>query len=326
VSDPLNSEGFHLNTPNTHTAPANADSKAMRGVLSPVLTPFHADLSVHKELLAAQCHWLLKCNVGLAVFGTNSEGNSLSVGERSDLVQYLVAQGVDPRRMMPGTGGCALPDVVSLTQACLRAGVQDVLVLPPFYYKGVSDEGLFSFFSELIERVGDKNLRVYLYHIPPVSQIGFSMDLIEKLINRYGSVIAGAKDSGGQWANTAAMIERFSHRGFSVFAGSENFLMRTLRAGGAGCISATANVNPAAISSLCSNWMATDADAQQHRLDVVRALFAAFPMIPAMKAAVAQVTGKSDWKRVRPPLISLDPTQELALLNSMKEAGFEMKI
>jgi 4-hydroxy-tetrahydrodipicolinate synthase len=140
-----------------------------------------------------------------------------------------------------------------------------------------------------------------------------------------GPVIAGAKDSGGQWSNTAAMIERFSHRGFSVFAGSENFLMRTLRAGGAGCISATANVNPAAISSLCSNWTATDADAQQHRLDVVRALFAAFPMIPAMKAAVAQVTGESDWKRVRPPLVSLDATQELALLNSMKEAGFEMK-
>jgi len=315
-----------LNTPNTHTAPDKVASHAMRGVLSPVLTPFHADLSVHKELLAAQCHWLLKCNVGLAVFGTNSEGNSLSVGERSDLVQYLVAQGIAPRRMMPGTGGCALPDVVSLTKACLSAGVQDVLVLPPFYYKGVSDEGLFSFFSEVIERVGDSNLRVYLYHIPPVSQIGFSMGLIEKLLNRYGSVIAGAKDSGGQWSNTAAMIERFSHRGFSVFAGSENFLMQTMRAGGVGCISATANVNPAAISSLCSNWMAPDADAQQQRLDVVRALFAAFPMIPAMKSAVAQVTGESDWKRVRPPLISLDQTQELALQSSMKEAGFEMKI
>lgn len=315
-----------MNAQNTHTDPTQVSSKAMKGVLSPVLTPFHADLSVHKELLAAQCHWLLKCQVGLAVFGTNSEGNSLSVGERADLVQYLVAQGIDPQRMMPGTGGCAFPDVVSLTQACLKAGVQDVLVLPPFYYKGVSDDGLFSFFSEVIERVGDSNLRVYLYHIPPVSQIGFSMDLIEKLINRYGSVIAGAKDSGGQWSNTAAMIERFSHRGFSVFAGSENFLMRTLRAGGAGCISATANVNPTAISSLCSKWTAADADAQQQRLDVVRALFAAFPMIPAMKSAVAQAIGDNDWKRVRPPLVSLDPGQELALQNSMKAAGFEMKM
>ncbi|MEY4124453.1 MAG: hypothetical protein RL770_1034 [Pseudomonadota bacterium] len=141
-----------MTTTTTQASGTAASSLAMKGVLSPVLTPFRPDLSVHKELLTAQCQWLLNCNVGLAVFGTNSEGNSLSFGERADLVQYLVAQGIDPHRMMPGTGGCALPDVVSLTQSCLRAGVKDVLVLPPFYYKGVSDEGLYAFFSELIER------------------------------------------------------------------------------------------------------------------------------------------------------------------------------
>jgi 4-hydroxy-tetrahydrodipicolinate synthase len=152
------------------------------------------------------------------------------------------------------------------------------------------------------------------------------MELIEKLLNKYGPVIAGAKDSGGQWSNTASMIERFSARGFSVFAGSENFLMRTMRAGGAGCISATANVNPAAISSLCANWTDSDADAQQQRLDLVRSLFSALPMIPAMKTAVAQTTGKEDWKVVRPPLISLTAAQETQLLNSMTDAGFSMKI
>ena len=315
-----------MTTATTQPSGTALGGHAMKGVLSPVLTPFHPDLSVHKELLTAQCQWLLSCNVGLAVFGTNSEGNSLSFGERADLVQYLVEQGIDPRRMMPGTGGCALPDVVSLTQACLRAGVKDVLVLPPFYYKGVSDDGLYAFFSELIERVGDSSLRVYLYHIPPVSQIGFSMELIEKLLHKYGPVIAGSKDSGGQWANTAAMIERFSERGFSVFAGSENFLMRTMRAGGAGCISATANVNPAAIASLCANWTDSDADDQQQRLDLVRSLFSALPMIPAMKKAVAQTTGKADWKVVRPPLVSLTTAQETQLLGSMKDAGFSMKI
>lgn len=315
-----------MTTAKTQSAGAASASQPMKGVLSPVLTPFRSDLSVHKELLTAQCQWLLNCNVGLAVFGTNSEGNSLSSGERADLVQYLVAQGIDAQRMMPGTGGCALPDVVSLTQACLRVGVKDVLVLPPFYYKGVSDDGLYAFFSELIERVGDGSLRVYLYHIPPVSQIGFSMDLIEKLLNKYGPVIAGAKDSGGQWANTATMIERFSARGFSVFAGSENFLMRTMRAGGAGCISATANVNPAAISALCAHWTESNADAQQQRLDLVRSLFSALPMIPAMKTAVAQTTAKEDWKVVRPPLISLSAAQEVQLFNSMKDAGFSMQI
>lgn len=299
---------------------------AIKGILSPVLTPFRPDLSVDGDLLAAQCRWLVSCNVGLAVFGTNSEGNSLTVSERSDVVQQLVAQGIPAARMMPGTGGCALPDVVSLTTACLRSGVNSVLVLPPFYYKGVSDDGLFAFFSEVIERVGDSDMRMYLYHIPSVSQVGISLDLIDRLMMRYGPVIAGAKDSGGQWENTDAMIERFGARGFAVFAGSENFLMRTLRAGGAGCISATANVNPAAIASLCDEWQSADADARQQRLDTVRSLFSALPMIAAMKTAVAEASDRPDWKRLRPPLVPLTTAQQTQLREAMRQAGFSMSI
>ena len=200
-----------------------------------------------------------------------------------DLLERVVESGVDPARMMPGTGTCALPDTVRLTAHAVRLGCAGVLMLPPFYYKGVSDEGLFRSFAEIIERVGDSRLRVYLYHIPPVSQIPISLALIERLLRAYPDAIAGVKDSSGDWNNTKAMLERFAPQGFDVFAGSESFLLANLRHGGRGCISATANVNPAAIHALYARWQAADADAMQKNLDAIRATFQKYPMIPALK-------------------------------------------
>jgi 4-hydroxy-tetrahydrodipicolinate synthase len=298
----------------------------MSGVLSPVVTPFSDNLAVDMPRLVAHCRWLLEADVGLAVFGTNSEGNSLSIGERTAALQALTEAGLPAERMMPGTGGCAIPDVVELTRTAVEMGCGGVLVLPPFYYKGVSDDGLFAFYSEVIERVADERLRLYLYHIPPVAQVPLSLDLVGRLLDRYGSIVAGIKDSGGQWDNTAALIERFAPRGFSVFAGSENFLMRTMRAGGAGCISATANVNPAAISALCKEWQSADADARQQRLDTVRAVFSSLPMIAAMKSAIAGASGQADWKRLRPPLMQLNAEQEQQLQTNLSDAQFAMTI
>ncbi len=299
---------------------------SMRGVLSPVITPFRADLSVDIGMLAAQCRWLLDADVGLAIFGTNSEGNSLSVGERAEVIEGLIAAGVPAARMMPGTGACAIADVVRLTRDAVDVGVGGVLVLPPFYYKGVSDDGLFAFFAEVIERVGDAALRLYLYHIPPVAQVPIPLGVIERLLERYGPVVAGIKDSGGQWDHTAALIERFSSRGFEVFAGSESFLLRTLRAGGAGCISATANINPAAIAELCRRFQEPGAEQLQQRLDQVRQVFASLPMIAAMKAAMAEATGLSDWKRLRPPLVGLGADQQTALHDAMAQIDFHISV
>jgi 4-hydroxy-tetrahydrodipicolinate synthase len=298
----------------------------LRGVLSPVLTPFTQDLSVDVPLLAAQCQWLLDADVGLAVFGTNSEGTSLSGSERSDTLHALIESGIDPLRLMPGTGGCSVPDVVAMSRMATHAGVGGVLVLPPFYYKGVSDDGLFGFFDEVIQRVGDSRLRLYLYHIPPVTQVPLSVDLIERLLDRHGPVLAGIKDSGGDWSHTQTLIERFAPRGFAVFAGNENFLLQTMRAGGAGCISATANINPAAIADLYRHWQRADADQQQARLDTVRAMFARFPLIPAMKSAVADATGLPGWRRVRPPLLSLPLAQQQGLRDAAAQADFALHI
>ena len=193
-----------------------------------------------------QCRWLLSQDVGLAVFGTNSEANSLSTEEKVELLDRLVAGGIDPARLMPGTGCCALTDSVRLTAHAMKLGAGGVLMLPPFYYKGVSDDGLFRSFAEVIERVGDRRLRLYVYHIPPVSQVPITLGLIERLLKTYPGIVAGVKDSSGDWNNTKAMLDAFAAGGFDVFAGSETFLLANMRHGGAGCISATANVNPGA--------------------------------------------------------------------------------
>ena len=294
------------------------------GVLSPVVTPFKADLSPYPERFVKQCRWLLSQDVGLAVFGTNSEANSLSTDEKVDLLDRLVGAGVDPARMMPGTGCCALTDSVRLTAHAMKLGCGGALMLPPFYYKGVSDDGLFRNFAEIIERVGDRRLRIYLYHIPPVSQVAITLPLIERLLKAYPGIIAGAKDSSGDWNNTKAYIDNFAGQGFDVFPGSETFLLQGMRAGGLGCISATANVNPGAIARLFATWQAADADKQQERLNEIRGIFARSPMIPALKAAIAHYGGDAAWATVRPPLVELTQEQKGSLAADLDKAGFAM--
>ena len=291
------------------------------GVLSPVVTPFDAELAPDRARWLAHCRWLLLQGCGLAIFGTNSEANSLSVAERRTLLE-LAAGELDPARMMPGTGACALPEAVELTRAAVAANCAGVLMLPPFYYKGVSDDGLFAFYSEVIQRVGDERLRLYLYHIPPVSQVPISHDLIARLLDEYPDTVAGLKDSSGDWENTRAMIERFD--GFDVFAGSEQFLLETLRAGGAGCISATANINPAAIHAVHAGWQDGDADARQEEVTAFRLAIARFPMIPALKAVISFRTDNPDWGRVRPPLVRLDEAEVARLRTVIDELDFQM--
>jgi 4-hydroxy-tetrahydrodipicolinate synthase len=261
--------------------------------------------------------------VGLSVFGTNSEANSLTVEEKLDLLDRLIDAGIDPVKLMPGTGCCALGDSVKMTAHAVKAGCGGVLMLPPFYYKGVSDDGLYRCFAEVIERVGSSNLRVYLYHIPPVSQVGLSLDLIERLVGAYPETVVGVKDSSGDWGNTEGMIKR-GWDDFRVLAGSETFLLQNMRAGGAGCISATANVNPAAIANLHENWQAPDADDKQAALDDIRGVFQPFPMIPALKVASAHYSGDASWETVRPPLMALSDAQKAELLSGLMQRNFDM--
>ncbi|HXU41478.1 MAG TPA: dihydrodipicolinate synthase family protein [Burkholderiales bacterium] len=299
--------------------------KRIEGVLSPVITPFGKDYAPDAKRFVAHCRWLLRSGcAGLAVFGTNSEANSMSVAEKRKLLEALVAGGVEPSALMPGTGHSALTDSIELTRAAVSMGCAGVLMLPPFYYKGVSDEGLYRNFAEIIERVGDERLQLYLYHIPPVSQVAITLNLIEKLLSKYPGIVAGVKDSSGDWANTKAMLDAFAKGGFDVFAGSETFLLDNMRNGGKGCITATGNINPGAIANVYRNWRSADADKLQAGITATRKIVQKQPMIPALKSAVAHFGNDPQWRTCRPPLVELTSNQEEELIRDLKGAGFSM--
>jgi len=302
-----------------------ANQKRITGVLSPVVTPFGKDLAPDAARFVRHCKWLLAngCS-GLAVFGTNSEANSMSVAEKLELLEALLAGGVPAAALMPGTGHCALSDSVAMTKRAVELGCGGVLMLPPFYYKGVSDEGLYRNFAEVIERVADDRLRLYLYHIPPVSQVPISLALIERLLKKYPGIVAGAKDSSGDWSNTKAMLDAFAKAGFDVFAGSEVFLLDNMRHGGKGCITATGNVNPGPIDTVYRNWQAANADELQAGITATRKIVQKVPMIPALKAIIAHFGNDPQWRTVRPPLVELERAQEEGLIAELRAAGFGM--
>ena len=334
-------------------------TQRIRGVVAPVLTPFKADLSPDRERFIAHCKWLLSQNCGLAVFGTTSEANSLAAEERSILLDALVAAGVDTSRMMPGTGCCSITETVKLTAQAVKHGCAGVLMLPPFYYKSVSEEGLYRYFSEVVQRVGDARLKIYLYHIPPVAVVGITTGLVDRLLKVYPNAIAGMKDSSGDWNNTKTFLDAFNVRAgravslgarrssdpgtdtqtsFDVFVGSESFLLANMRNGGAGTISATANVNPAAIHKLYAEsgklktesgkrkTQRTDHDLEglQAKLNVVRDLFGRYPMIAALKQAIAICANDPAWRTVRPPLVELTAEQVKTLAAELNTIGFKM--
>jgi 4-hydroxy-tetrahydrodipicolinate synthase len=318
------------------------EANRIRGVLAPVVTPFKNDLSPDRQRFIAHCKWLLSRDCGLAVFGTNSEANSLTFDERAMLLDELVAAGIDPARTMPGTGCCSMTETVRLTAQAVKHGCAGVLMLPPFYYKKITEEGLFRYFSEVVQRVGDARLKIYLYHIPPVAVVGITPKLVERLLQAYPTAIAGMKDSSGDWNNTKTFLDGFAGRScpsgadFDVFVGSESFLLANLRHGGVGTISATANINPTAIHSFFAEATTRQAagsasgprlEALQAKLNVVREVFArkSWPsMIAALKQAIAIHTNDPAWTRVRPPLVELTPEQAKTLAAEMKAIGFAM--
>ncbi len=295
--------------------------KFPRGVLVPALTPFHRDLSVDEERFVDHCRWLLAEGAdGLAVFGTTSEANSLSVAERMHLLERLIERGIPRNVLMPGTGCCALPDTVALTRHAVEQRCFGVLMLPPFYYKSVGDDGIFASIAEVIQRVADARLRIYLYHIPAMSGIAFSVPLIEQLLRAYPGVVAGIKDSSGDWKNTQMLLEAFP--GFDVFPGNEAHLLDALRNGGAGCISAMGNVNVAAMSQLLRGWMTPEADEMQRTVAAVRAAVQKFPLVAANKAILAKLHGDSGWDMLRPPLLPLATKMKAELFASLDAVQF----
>jgi 4-hydroxy-tetrahydrodipicolinate synthase len=303
----------------------SARNRPIHGVWSPVLVPVHDDFSIDVERFLAHARWLLDrgCH-GLALFGTTSEANSFSLEERMELLEAALEAGIDPQQIMVGTGCCALPDSVRLTRHAVDNGCHKVLMLPPFYYKGVSDAGLYRSYAEVIDRVADDALRVLFYHFPKLSGVPVTVGLIELLLANYPGIIAGLKDSSGDWSNTADLIERFPE--MSIFPGSERFLLQGLEHGGAGCITATANVNAAGARGVWDAWTDNSAelDARNQHLLAVRTAIEAYPVIPAQKYLLARHHNDPDWRRVRPPLLDLDDAQGTKLSAALARIDFKL--
>ncbi|HYQ83869.1 MAG TPA: dihydrodipicolinate synthase family protein, partial [Rubrobacter sp.] len=244
-----------------------------------------------------------------------------SVEERLAALQALLESGVPPEKLLPGTGSCALTDTVRLSQTALEAGTAGALVLPPFYYKGVGDDGLFRFFAEVVERIGDDRLRLYLYHIPQMTGVDLGLPLISRLIDAYPGVVVGTKDSSGDRERIMTLCREFP--GFSVLAGTETLLLETLRSGGEGCISATVNVTSRLarrVHDAHAAGKADDAKALQEHLTQLRASIEAYPVIPALKVIMADMTNDKAWRNLRPPLSELDEKQTIHLLSEVPPA------
>jgi len=296
----------------------------LKGVIPAVLTPMKADGAPDATKLAAHCRWLLnRGSDGLGVFGTTGEANSFSVAERVRTLEALAAAGIPGERMMPGTGACAVPDAVDLTRAALKAGAAGVLMLPAFYYKNPSDEGMAAYFSEVIEKVGDKKLKVYLYHFPQMAGVPVTFGVIERLVKAYPDTVVGMKDSSGEFENMRRAAREFP--GFAVFPGADHLLYPMLKEGGAGCITACANIASDLAADVYRGFQAgKDMTAAHEKLSAARVAMSKFPYPPGLKAIMAEITGDESWTRVRAPLKSLTAAERGEMLKALAGIGLAL--
>lgn len=303
-----------------------AKARRFSGVIAPVSTPFGEDGAPDPERFIAHADWLMANGcTALAPFGTTSEANSLGLDERMEMLEELVDAGIEPSKLMPGTGMCSVTDAIALTQHAVDLNVGGCLMLPPFYYKGPSEEGLFRYFAEVIEGVGDDRLRIYLYHIPPVAQVGIPLGLIARLRKEFPHTIAGLKDSSGDWNSTKAFLE--AHPDLEIFPGSEAFLLDGMRAGGVGTISASANVNPGMLRKVFDNWQGADADALQAKIGGVRKTLQSATMIPLLKGIIGHYRKDAGWSKVRPPFVEAPAAEVAQVVKTLEsEHGFSMTI
>ena len=287
----------------------------IKGLIAPVLTPFANDMSVDQGLYNALASRLLEqgCS-GLAPFGTTGEALSVSTQERMNALESLVKTGIDSSVIIPGTGLCNLPETITLSQHAIELGCKGVMTLPPFYFKGVPDDGLFSYYEQLIAEINHPDLKIYLYHIPQVSGVGLSIELVSRLRKAYPDVIVGIKDSSGVWDNTKDLL---NIDGLIVYPGAELPVIDAIRLGAPGCISATANLNPtdiARVIALCHSGKWDEAETLHETVKKVRVLFQDYAPIPAQKALMARITKDDKWHNLRAPLkpISAEKANELA--------------
>lgn len=310
-------QSIRVTMPNAETMPSTITR--LRGVIAAIATPIDEHLEPNTDALVFHARWLLAngCD-GLNVLGTTGGFASFSVAQRIRVMEAVATSGLPRTAMMVGTGGAAFADTVVLTTRALELGFAGALVIPPFYYKNVTEDGVFAHVANLIERVASSELRLYLYHFPAMSGVAFTPQLVGRLIGAYPQTIVGLKDSSNDAGYVADLHREFPE--FDVFPSSESVLTTARREGYAGCISASVNVT-APLAGRVWNAIA-DAESEQAELARIRDAIGSVPLVPAVHHLVGRLHGDSRWARLMPPLHALTPNERTALESSLGETSF----
>ena len=280
------------------------------GIWPALLTPLRADLSIDHAAFAAHAGALLAVGcAGVTPFGTTGEGPSFTVAERRDAVDALVAAGVPAARILVSVSCAALPDAIALTRHAQDIGAWGVLLLPPFYFKGVSDAGIVAAYAEVLDAVAGRPLRVVLYHIPQVAGVALSHAVIAELLRRYPHNIVAIKDSQCERAHSLALAEAFmplDGPAIGVHVGNELDLAALAARGSRGAVSGLANFMPRVVRHLATEPELARSAADHARIERLLGWLGAYSLIPALKAIMAAQSGDAAWLRVRAPLVAMD--------------------
>jgi len=294
-----------------------------RGVWAASLTPMDEHLNIDTDIYIHHILNLLGqgCN-GVALFGTTGEANSFSVSEKMLVLASVIKAGIDPTRLMVGTGCCAVSETISFTKSAIDFGFVNFLVLPPFYYKGVSAQGVFNAYAQLIAFLPQTGINIIIYDIPQVSGVEISLELLMRLRTAFPQTIKGVKNSTGNWAAIEATCEAMP--GFAVFAGTEQYLLPTLQAGGAGCISATANVTSRKLGEIYEQRDKPSATELQVTATKTRLMLQQFPPASALKQIIANTSRRKIWLNIRPPLTELSTDKIQQLFDVLRTSGLAL--
>lgn len=266
------------------------------GISTALLTPFHADGQLNLPLLSAHSVHLLESGTsGVTLFGTTGEGASIGMGERQAAISHLTENGVPPDAITLGLAACSLADVSAQIAQASEFGITKFLLLPPFYFKDLTDDGLFDWHATLFESA-EPSARFILYHIPQITQVPLSPDLINRLVTRFPERVMAVKDSAGQWENTRTLLEMGN---IPVLVGDERLLHKAAALGATGSICGMANLHPARMCRLFETHV--EDPALSSEVDLVVSM----PVIPALKQAMVAMTGNADWAHLRAPLVAL---------------------
>lgn len=297
------------------------DNKLPGGVLTAVLTPLDDKLDADHAFLVKHIKWLLgRGNNGIALLGTTGEANSFSTSERIQVLEAVLGAGIEPGKLLVGTGCAAITDTVSLTRHAHTNGVGGILLLPPFYYKQINDAGLETYIETVLESVGENKIQIYLYHIPQFSGLPFTISLVERLVSKYPNNIIGMKDSGGDWSHMQQVLAAIP--GFRLYAGSEKFFLPVLKEGGVGCISATANLTSPQVAAVYEAWQKGGGEEEQTRASNLRAVLEMYPSIGTLKYIFAKLSGREEWLNIRPPNAILTAEEGMQIEQKLKELDF----